>query len=62
MWGDGTQDLDEHLNALRRHGYSRYITMEMAAAKYRLDPEYYYAKNIEYLKAHFDGGDLSNGW
>lgn len=62
MWGDGTQDLDEHLDALRAHGYSRYITMEMAAAKYRLDPETYYAQNIRYLSAHFDGGNLSNSW
>lgn len=61
MWGDGTQDVDEHLNALRRHGYSRYITMEMAAAKYRLDPERFYRQNIEYLSRHFDGGDLSCG-
>lgn len=61
MWGDGTQDLDEHLNAMRKYDYSRYITMEMAAAKYRLDPEHFYRKNIEYLKAHFDGGDLSWG-
>ena len=61
MWGDGVQDVDEHLNALRRHGYSRYITMEMAAAKYRLDPERFYRQNIEYLRQHFDGGDLSCG-
>lgn len=58
MWGDGTQDLDCHLNAMRKHGYSRYITMEMAAAKYRLDPEAYYRKNIKYLATHFDGGSL----
>ena len=64
IWGDGTQNLDEHLNALRKHGYSRYITMEMAAAKYKADPEPYYRRNIEVLKAHFDGGtlDCSDGW
>lgn len=61
MWGDGTQNLDEHLNAMRKYGYSRYITMEMAAAKYRSDPEPFYRKNIQYLQAHFDGGDLSCG-
>lgn len=58
MWGDGTQDLDEHLNALRKHGYKRYITMEMAADRYRMEPEKYYAMNIAYLRPHFDGGDL----
>lgn len=58
MWGDGTQDLDEHLNALRKYNYTRFITMEMAAAKYKLNPEKYYAMNIEYLRPHFDGGSL----
>jgi protein FrlC len=57
-WGDGTQNLDEHLNAMRNHNYTGYITMEMAADRYRMDPEKYYAENIEYLRPHFDGGEL----
>ena len=57
-WGDGTQDLDEHLDAMRQYGYSGYITMEMAAGMYMTDPEPHYAKNIETLRAHFDGGEL----
>ena len=61
MWGDGIHDVDDHLNGLREHNYTRYITMEMAAGKYRMDPEYYYKKNIEYLIPHFDGGSLSGG-
>lgn len=64
IWGDGRQDLDEHLDALRKYGYARFITMEMAAAKYKADPEPFYKKNIEVLKEHFDGGtlDCSDGW
>ena len=62
--GDGTQDLNEHLNTLRKSGYSRFITMEMAAAKYKSDPEPFYRKNIEVLKTYFDGGvlDCSDGY
>lgn len=57
-WGDGTQDLDAHLNAMRRHNYTGYITMEMAAGMYMTDPEPHYRKDIETLRAHFDGGEL----
>ena len=54
MWGDGTQDVDEHLNALRKYNYSNYITMETAAGKYRMDSDKYYKMNIDYLCAHMD--------
>ena len=36
-WGDGTQDLDAHLNAMRKYNYTRTITMEMANGSYMLD-------------------------
>ncbi len=64
IWGEGTHCLDEHLNALRKYSYSCYITMEMAGAKYKADPEPYYRRNIEVLMAHLDGGslDCSDGW
>ena len=54
MWGDGTQNVDEHLNALRKYNYSRYITMETAAGKYRHDPERFYRMNYEFLCWHMD--------
>lgn len=57
MWGDGTQNVDEHLDALRKYHYSRYITMETAASKYRMDAEKYYAMNIAYLRSHLDAED-----
>ena len=57
-WGDGTQDLDAHLNAMRKYNYTRTITMEMANGSYMLDPEPHYRANIETLRAHFDGGEL----
>ena len=57
MWGDGTQNVDEHLDALRKYHYSRYITMETAASKYRMDAEKYYAMNIAYLRSHLDTED-----
>jgi protein FrlC len=57
-WGDGFQDLDAHLNAMRRHGYTGTITMEMANGAYQLDPEPHYRANIETLRRHFDGGEL----
>lgn len=57
-WGDGFQDLDEHLNAMRRHHYRGFITMEMANGAYQLDPEPHYRDNIRTLRAHFDGGEL----
>ena len=57
-WGDGIQDLDAHLNAMRKYGYTGTITMEMANGAYQLDPEPHYRANIETLRSHFDGGDL----
>ncbi len=54
MWGDGTQNVDEHLNALRRYNYGGYITMETAAARYRHDPEKFYRMNYEFLCWHMD--------
>ena len=57
MWGDGTQNVDEHLDALRKYHYSRYITMETAAGKYRMEAEKYYAMNIAYLRSHLDTED-----
>ena len=57
-WGDGIQDLDAHLNAMRKHNYTHTITMEMANGAYMLDPEPHYRANIETLRAHFDGGEL----
>ena len=57
-WGDGTQDLDAHLNAMRKHNYKGLITMEMANGAYQLDPEPHYRANIETLRKHFDGGEL----
>lgn len=54
MWGDGTQNVDEHLNALRKYGYDRYITMETAAGKYRHDPERFYRMNYDFLCWHMD--------
>ena len=56
--GFGTQDLDAHLNAMRKYNYTRTITMEMANGSYMLDPEPHYRANIETLRAHFDGGEL----
>ena len=58
-WGDGTQDIDEHLNALRKYGYGNYITMETAAGRYRMDADRYYEANIRYIKAHMDQEDVS---
>ena len=57
-WGDGNIDLDDNLNALRKHDYKGYIPMEMAAGRYMTDPEPHYRDNIEYLRKHFDGGEL----
>ncbi|RHO08043.1 hypothetical protein DW227_12465 [Clostridium sp. AM18-55] len=57
-WGDGFQNLDEHLNAMRKYNYKGTITMEMANGAYRLDPEPHYRANIETLRKHFDGGEL----
>ena len=57
-WGDGIQDLDAHLNAMRKYGYTGTITMEMANGAYQLDPEPHYRANIETLRSHFDGGEL----
>lgn len=57
-WGDGTQDLDEHLNALRKYNYAGTITLEMANGAYQLDPEPHYRADIETLRQHLDGGEL----
>ncbi len=53
-WPDGWQDIDEHLNALRKYGYSEYITMETAAGRYRMDADAVYERNIRYIVEHLD--------
>ncbi len=55
-WGDGNQNLEEHLNTLRKYNYQGYITMELAGEDYRMEPEKHYARNLEYLKKYFDCG------
>ena len=37
-WGNGTQNLEEHLRTLDRHGYQGFITFETCDSEYALSP------------------------
>lgn len=57
-WGDGNQNLDEHLNAMRKYNYTGYIDLEIDNGSYLLDPTPHYRADLEAVIPHFDGGVL----
>lgn len=57
-WGDGSQDLDEHLNAMRKYDYTGFIDLEIDNGAYLLDPTPHYEADLAAVIPHFDGGTL----
>ncbi len=57
-WGDGFQNLDEHLDAMRKYDYTGYINLEIDHGSYLMNPNVHYKADLEYVIPHFDGGEL----
>ena len=49
-WGDGTQNLEEHLQILNRHHYRGYLTFETCDGKFALHPNEAFRQNIGAVK------------
>lgn len=49
-WGDGEQPLEEHLEALSKHDYAGYMTLELGDPLYYLDPEKDLKRGLDTLK------------
>ena len=56
-WGDGTQDLKEHLEALRDFG--GYVTFETGDTGYAMDPNRAYEKNMDAVSVYFREGVIA---
>ncbi len=51
---EGLQDLNEHINTLRKYNYSGDIAMELLAEEFAGDPEASYMASIDYFKKYLD--------
>jgi len=50
VWGDGTQNLNQHLNDLSKNNYSGFLTLELEEKNYRIEPEYHIRRGVNYIK------------
>ena len=51
-WGDGTQSLKEHIDAVNQAVYKGYLTVELENMTYRPDPEAPYKQALPLLREH----------
>lgn len=57
VWGEGTLDLMEELSAYDGHGYTGYLSSELGAGRYGLDPVAADERNVAALKAAMRFGE-----
>lgn len=53
-WGDGTQDLSQHIKDLESNNYTNCMTLEMEEITYRPDPEYHLIRGMKVLSNYLE--------